>query len=135
MQIKSAKVFELVSLKHLLINLIWKLALLPMIFALVLLIRTMTCFLEGPFMVILIFGLTEIDLLIILLISTIFLGDAVENMSLIQITSSILIFEACAYNSLLDNVIGLPLFDVARSGDGVNLGALGATGVKHNETH
>ena len=56
-------------------------------------------------------------------------------MSLIQITSSILIFEACTYNSLLDDVIGLPLFYVARSGDGVNLGALGATGVKHNETH
>jgi len=86
-------------------------------------------------MVILIFGLTEIDLLIILLISTIFLGDAVGNMSLIQMTSSILIFEACAYNSLLDDVIGLYLFDMARSGDRVDLGALGITGVKHNETY
>lgn len=106
-----------------------------MIFALILLIRTMTCLLEGPSMVILIFGLTEIDLLIILLIFTIFLENVVGNVFLIQMTSSILIFEAYAYNSLLDDVIGLPLFDVAGSGDRVDLEALGATGVKHNEMH
>ena len=34
------------------------------------------------FLVILIFGLTEFNLLMILLIFTIFLGDVVENMSL-----------------------------------------------------
>ena len=46
-------------------------------------IEIKTCFLEGPFVVMLTFCLTESDLLIILLISTIFLGDAVGNTSLI----------------------------------------------------
>ena len=39
--------------------------------------------------------------MIILFISVIFLGDAVGNMFLIWIISSILIFKACAYNFLL----------------------------------
>ena len=135
MQIKLAEVFELVSLRYLLIDLIWKLVLLPMIFALFLLIRTMTCFLEGPFMVILIFSLTRFDLLMISLISTIFLGDVVGNMFLMQMMSSMLIFEACIYDFLLDSVISLPLFDIAGLGNGVDLEALGATGVKNNEIH
>ena len=95
----------------------------------------MTCFLEGPFMVILIFSLTRFDLLMISLISTIFLGDVVGNMFLMQMMSSMLIFEACIYDFLLDSVISLPLFDIAGLGNGVDLEALGATGVKNNEIH
>ena len=48
---------------------------------------------------------------------------------------SMLIFEACAYDFLLDGIIGLPLFDVAGLGEEVDLGALEVTGVKHNEIH
>ena len=46
------------------------------------LIGIKTCFLKGFFVVMLTFGLTEPDLLIIL-ISTIFLGNTVRNTSLI----------------------------------------------------
>lgn len=49
--------------------------------------------------------------------------------------SLMLIFKACAYNFLLDDVIGLSLFDVAGSGEEVNLRALEVTGMKHNEMH
>jgi len=98
---KLAKVFKFVSLKCLLIELIWKLALLPIISAFILLIGIMTYFLEGPFVVILILSLTELNLLIILFISVIFLWDTVGNVFLIWMISSILIFKACVYDFLL----------------------------------
>jgi len=56
-------------------------------------------------------------------------------MFLMQMMSSMLIFEACIYDFLLDSVISLPLFDIAGSGNKVDLEALGATGVKNNEIH
>jgi len=97
---KLAKVFKFVSLKCLLIELIWKLALLPIISAFILLIGIMTYFLEDPFVVILILSLTELNLLIILFISVIFLWDTVGNVFLIWMISSILIFKACVYDFL-----------------------------------
>ena len=75
--------FELASLICLLIVLIWKLALLPMTLELLLLMKMITCFLKGPLVVILILGLTVLNLLMILLTSMIFLGVKVRNMSLI----------------------------------------------------
>ena len=53
----------------------------------------MICFVKSSLMVIFIFGLTMFDLLIMLLILTIFLEDRVKNVSLIWIMSSMLIFE------------------------------------------
>jgi len=75
--------FELASLRCLLIVLIWKLALLPMTLELLLLMKMITCFLKGPLVVILILGLTVLNLLMILLTSMIFLEVKVRNMSLI----------------------------------------------------
>ena len=48
---------------------------------------------------------------------------------------SMLIFKACVYNFLLDDIISLLLFDIARLGDKVDLGALEATGVKCDKTY
>ena len=80
--IKSAIIFELVSLSNLLMELIWNFALLSIILTLSSLMGIMTCFLKGSFVVILVLGLTVPDLLI-MFISTIFLGDIVGNISLI----------------------------------------------------
>ena len=75
--------FKLVSLIYLLIELIWKLALLPMMFVLLSLIGTITCFLEDLFVDILILDFIKLDLLMILFMSAIFLEDVVRNISLI----------------------------------------------------
>ena len=106
--IKSTIIFELASLSDLLIELMWKFVLLPMILTLSLLLKMITCFLEGSFVVILVLGLTIPDLLI-MFISTIFLGNMVRNMSLIWIISSTLIFEAYVYDLLLLFVLWQPL--------------------------
>ena len=82
------------------------------------------------------FSLTEPDLLIILLISMIFLGDVVGNTSLIWIISSTLVYEACVYNFLLlMGSVNLLMFNLARLGEEVDLKALGATGIKYDKTH
>ena len=91
---KSAMLFELASFKYLLIVLIWKLTLLLMMIELLLLIETITCFLEGSLVVILIWDLTILNLLIILLTLMIFLEVKVRNISFIWTMSSTLIFEA-----------------------------------------
>ena len=91
--IKSVMMFDLASLRCLLMLIIRKLAWFKITSTLLLLIRTMICFLEGSFMVMLIFSLNIFDLLIILLISMILLGDRVGNISLICKTSSTLIFK------------------------------------------
>ena len=98
---KSVMVFKLASLRCLLMLIIGKLAWFKITSTLLLLIRTIICFLEDPFIVMLIFGLTMFDLLIMLLISKILLEDRVENASLIWKTSSTLIFKAWVYNFLL----------------------------------
>jgi len=102
--------------------------------ALFLLIRMKTCFLKSSFVVMLTFSLTKPDLLIILLISIIFLDNTVGNTS-IQI-SSILVFKVCVYNFLfLMGSVDLLMFNLARLGDGVDLGTWEATSVKYDETH
>ena len=70
-----------------------------------------TYFLEGSLVVILIFGLTILDLLIMLLTSTIFLGNRVGNMFLMWTISSTLILEAWAYDFLVVVVVKLLSFD------------------------
>ena len=77
---------------------IWKLACFMITSTLFLFIGTMTCFHDGPLVVILNLGLAMFDLWMILFISSIFLGDRVGNKSLMWMTSSTLIFEACAYD-------------------------------------
>jgi len=95
-----------------------------------------TCFLEDPFVVMLTFSLTEPNLLIILLISTIFLDDAVGNTFLIWIMSSTLVFEVCTYNFLLlMRSVNLLMFNLAGLEEEVDLRAFSATGMKCNETH
>lgn len=94
-----------------------------------------TCFLKSSFVVMLTFSLTKPDLLIILLISIIFLDNTVRNTS-IQIISSILVFKACVYNFLfLMGSVDLLMFNLARLGDGVDLGTLETTSVKCDKTH
>jgi len=47
-----------------------------------------------------------------------------------------LVFKAYTYNFLLlMGLVNLLMFNIARPGDRVDLGALRATGMKHNETH
>ena len=95
-----------------------------------------TCFLKGSFVVMLTFSLTKPDLLIILLISIIFLGNIVENTSLIQIMSLTLVFEAYVYDFLLlIGLVNLLMFNLARLGERVDLEALEATSMKCNEMH
>lgn len=49
---------------------------------------------------------------------------------------STLVFKAYAYNFLLlMGLVNLLMFNLARLGDGVDLGALEATGVKHDKIH
>jgi len=122
---KLADVFELFSLKHLLIELIWKLVFLLIIAVLLLLIGMITCFLEGIFIVMLIFGLTGLDLLMMLFISIIFLSDTVRNIFLIWMMFSILIFKACVYGFLLlTDKVNLLLFDFNGSGGEFDLESL-----------
>ena len=92
-QIKFAMVFELAFLRYLLMLIIRKLAWFKITSALLLLIETITCFLKSLFMVMLVFGLTVFDLLIILLISMILLEDRVGNAFLIYKISLTLISE------------------------------------------
>ena len=74
-------------------------------------------------MVILIFGLTSLDLLIILFISTIFLDNVVGNTFLIWMMSSMLIFELYTYNFLLlIDKANLLLFDFDGFRKGLDLG-------------
>jgi len=94
-------IFELASLRYLLMLTIGKLAWFKIISALLLLIGTMSCFLKGYFMVMLIFGLIVFDLLLILLISMILLENRVGNVFFICKTSSTLIFKVWAYDFLL----------------------------------
>ena len=63
--------------------------------ALFLLIRMIICFLDSPFVVMLILGLTKLVLLTISLISTTFFVDKLGNVSLMWIMSSTFDFEAC----------------------------------------
>jgi len=70
-------------------------------FILLLLIGTITYFLEDSFIVMLIFGLILFDLLIMSLISTILLENKVVDVFLIYKMSSMLIFKAWTYNFLL----------------------------------
>ena len=100
-QIKSAMVFELAFLRCLLMLIIRKLAWFKITSALLLLIETITCFLKSLFMVMLVFGLTVFDLLIILLISMILLEDRVGNAFLIYKISLTLISEVWVYDLLL----------------------------------
>ena len=80
---KSTIIFKLAFLSNLLIELMWKFVLLPMILTLSSLMEIITCFLEGSFVIIFVLGLTVPNLLIMLFISTIFLGNIVGNISLI----------------------------------------------------
>ena len=79
----------------------------------------MTCLHDSPLVVILILGLTMFNLWMMLFISSIFLKDRVGNKSLMQMMSSTLIFEACAYNFLLDGFVSLFLFDATGSVGGM----------------
>ena len=140
-QIKSAMVFELAFLRCLLMLIIRKLAWFKITSALLLLIETITCFLKSLFMVMLVFGLTVFDLLIILLISMILLEDRVGNAFLIYKISLTLISEVWVYDFLLlmglDKevyiynflllivLINLLLFDLDESEGGIRV--LGAT--------
>ena len=50
--------------------------------------------------------------------------------------SSVLVFEAYVYDFLLlMRLVDLLMFNLARLGEGVDLGALGATGVKYDEIY
>ena len=140
-QIKFAMVFELAFLRYLLMLIIRKLAWFKITSALLLLIETITCFLKSLFMVMLVFGLTVFDLLIILLISMILLEDRVGNAFLIYKISLTLISEVWVYDFLLlmglDKevyiynflllivLINLLLFDLDESEGGIRV--LGAT--------
>ena len=100
-QIKSAMVFELAFLRCLLMLIIRKLAWFKITSVLLLLIETITCFLKSFFVVMLVFGLTMFDFLIMLLISMILLEDRAENAFLICKISLTLIFKVWVYNFLL----------------------------------
>ena len=80
---KSTIIFKLAFLTDLLMKLMWKFVLLPIILTLSSLMKMITCFLEGSFVVIFVLGLTVPNLLIMLFISTIFLSNIVGNISLI----------------------------------------------------
>ena len=98
----------------------------------------MTCLCNGPLVVILILGLTMFDLWIILFISLIFLEDRVGNESLMQMMFSMLIFEVCVYDFLLNGFVSLFLFDMTGLVERLDLGMLGTVVeflTKHEETH
>ena len=77
------------------------LALQMIVIVLVLLIGTIICFLDGPLIIIFIWGLTDFDVLRILLTWTIFLDSKLGKVSLMWIISSTFNFKACTYNFLL----------------------------------
>jgi len=86
----------------------------------IILLSLIDLFFESPLVVMLIFGLTSLDLLIMLFISTILLDNIVRNISLISL---MLIFKAYVYGFLL--LIGkanLLLFDFAGLREGLDLG-------------
>ena len=100
--VKLAEMSDLISFRHLLMLIIFWLAKLIINSAFKSVIGIMICFLDGPFIIILILGFfVLIFLFVMLIISTILLADKVEKTSLIQIISLMfdneLILEAWAY--------------------------------------
>jgi len=100
-QIKSAKISDLIFFSFLLMLVIFLLKDAKNLTEFVLLMGIITCFLDRPLIVILIHSFSFFDLLEVLWIFKIFLEESWENKSLILIISLMLAEDTWAYKHLL----------------------------------
>ena len=104
-RMKSAIVLDLIVFRTQLILVMYKLEFLMNSFAISLFIGTITCFLEGPLVVMLIFSLTlSFEPLMTFCISSIFLSERLENVSLILSISLAMFFGATGLGCLSEEV-------------------------------